>query len=131
MPPVPSLNVRSRKPRGGPLRLPAGGRRGRIPVWPLASVSPAELKLWRELWRTPQAVAWQRLGFTRVVARYARVLLVAEAGMEKEPMGEARQLEDRLGLTPKAMRTLLWTVEEETPEEDAVVVDASRWQRGA
>ena len=37
------------------------------------------------------------------------VLLKAEQ-MDKVALAEARQLEDRLGLTPKAMRMLLWTV---------------------
>jgi hypothetical protein len=61
------------------------------------------------LWATPQAVAWERLGWTRVVARYCRVALAAEV-LQKDALAEARQLEDRLGLTPKAMRLLLWTV---------------------
>jgi hypothetical protein len=66
-------------------------------------------QLWAELWATPQAVAWERHGWTRVVARYCLVALAAEA-LDKDAMSEARQLEDRLGLTPKAMRMLLWTV---------------------
>jgi hypothetical protein len=37
------------------------------------------------------------------------VLLKAEQ-MDKVALAETRQLEDRRGLTPKAMRMLLWTV---------------------
>jgi predicted ArsR family transcriptional regulator len=44
-----------------------------------------------------------------VVARYCRVVLVAE-GLNKDALAEARQLEDRLGLTPKSMRMLLWEI---------------------
>lgn len=65
--------------------------------------------MWRELWATPQAVEWERQSWTRVVARYVRCALAAEA-LDKDAMSEARQLEDRLGLTPKAMRLLLWTI---------------------
>ena len=94
----------------GVLVLPAEGRKGDTPDWPLpGAAEPAERKLWRDLWRTPQAVEWERQGWTRVVARYVRCALAAEH-MERDAMAEARQLEDRLGLTPKAMRLLLWTI---------------------
>jgi phytoene/squalene synthetase len=90
--------------------LPAGGREGDPPPWPLHE-DPHELEqaLWAQLWATPQAVAWQRHGWTRVVARYVRVALVAES-LNKDAMSEARQLEDRLGLTPKAMQMLMWQI---------------------
>lgn len=61
------------------------------------------------LWRTPHAVAWEELEWTRLVARYCRIVLAAEA-LVKEYLAEARQLEDRLGLTPKAMRMLMWEI---------------------
>jgi hypothetical protein len=108
MPPKPSP-VR-RNARVGPQVLPAEGRRGLAPNWPLSGgATSAEAHLWAELWATPQAVAWERLGWTRVVARYCMVVLAAET-LNKDALAEARQLEDRLGLTPKAMRLLLWTV---------------------
>jgi hypothetical protein len=37
------------------------------------------------------------------------VVLAAET-LNKDALAEARHLEDRLGLTPKAMRLLMWTV---------------------
>ena len=89
--------------------LPAGGRQGDVPAWPLELVNAAEMKIWHELWATPQAVAWERHGWIRVVARYCRVAVVAE-GLDKDALSEARQLEDRLGLTPKAMRMLMWQI---------------------
>jgi phage terminase small subunit len=42
-------------------------------------------------------------------------VILAEA-MGKDALSEARQLEDRLGLTPKAMRMLMWQV---APDEVA------------
>jgi hypothetical protein len=99
-----------RNPRSGPVVLPAEGRKGDAPAWPLQDAAfGAEIQLWRDLWATPQAVMWERHGWTRVVARYCRVAIAAE-DMDKDAMSEARQLEDRLGLTPKAMRMLMWTV---------------------
>jgi hypothetical protein len=100
-----------RNARGGPVKLPAEGRQGDPPPWPLDGFSDAEAEAWDELWHTPHAVAWERMGWTRTVARYCRVLLEAEEpGANPNVRAEARQMEDKLGLTPKAMRMLLWEV---------------------
>lgn len=107
--PAPKLTAVRRNSRVGTMKLPAEGRQGPAPKWPLSGRAP---KVWAELWATPQAVAWERLGWTRVVARYCRILLAAERPIPtaSAAMSEARQLEDRLGLTPKAMRMLLWEI---------------------
>lgn len=133
MPAAPKPDPVRRNARVGPLKLPAEGRKGSAPKFPLPKMSvlrweyedkrrfqvldpestearrEQELELWDQLWRTPQAVAWERLGWVRVVARYARLAVAAEE-LDKDALSEARQLEDRLGLTPKAMRLLLWEI---------------------
>lgn len=112
MPAAPKMDPVRRNARVGPLRLPAEGRDGAAPSWPLSGAEDDDCdarRVWDELWATPQAVAWERLGWTRVVARYARLVIAAER-LDKDAMSEARQLEDRLGLTPKAMRLLLWEI---------------------
>jgi len=82
-------------------------------VWPLdVKPSDRQRRLWAKLWRTPQAVAWERFEWSRVVARYVRVVLEAEDELDAKLLAEARQLEDRLGLTPLAMLRLRWTVAE-------------------
>lgn len=54
---------------------------------------------------------WERLGWLRTVGRYCRIMVEAEArGAHATVRAEARQLEDKLGLTPKSMRLLLWEV---------------------
>lgn len=68
-----------------------------------------EALLWRDLWRTPQAVAWERLGWYREVARYVRHTVMAELG-DLDAAKEARQWSDRLGLNPLAMLRLRWVV---------------------
>ena len=74
-------------------------------------MSVGEREAWSQLWATPQAVAWERLGWVRTVARYCRVMLEAEKrNAPAKALMEARQFEDRLGLTPKAMRLLLWEI---------------------
>jgi len=111
-PPKPAGQRRRRNAVPSTVRLPAAGRVGRAPRWPLAGSVPVEARaLWRSLWATPQAAAWERLGWTRVVARYALVLLAAEEpGAAASILGEARQLEDRLGLSPMSMLRLRWEV---------------------
>lgn len=84
-----------------------------MPVWPLDTPSRSEKALWATLWRSPQAVAWEKLGVERVVARYARVLLQAEADLTINLLIEARHLEDKLGLHPAAMIRLRWEIVDE------------------
>lgn len=92
-------------------RLPAEGRRGDPPAWPLDGPSDAERAVWREAWRTPHAVMWERLGHTRTVARFVRLLTAAEArGADARVLAEVRQLEDRLGLSPLALLRLRWEI---------------------
>lgn len=109
----PPPNPNRRRRNAGPVttKLPAEGRKGAPPAWPLGKPTKAAAALWAELWATPQAAAWERLGWTRIVARYVRVVLVAESSFAPVPlMAEVRQLEDRLGLTPMSMLRLRWEI---------------------
>lgn len=110
--PPPKPNPVRRNARSGPLQLPVEGRAGAPPVWPLAEEPDEdEAQAWAELWATPQAVAWERLGWTRTVARYCRIMVAGESrGASATLLAQISVLEDRLGLTPKAMRLLLWEV---------------------
>jgi hypothetical protein len=95
------------------VKLPAEGRKGAPPQWPLSRAKVAERELWVQLWATPQAAQWERLGVSaaRTVARYARLLVAAEKpGALASVQSEVRQMEDRLGLTPMAMLRLQWEV---------------------
>ncbi|MFG1839114.1 hypothetical protein ACGFH8_11845 [Micromonospora sp. NPDC049175] len=102
---------RGTRGRGG-VALPAGGRHGDPPPWPLPGrQSLDERRAWEQLWATPQAVAWEQLRWTRTVARYCRVMIAAEQpDASAALLAQATVLEDRLGLTPKSMRLLLWHV---------------------
>lgn len=98
---------------GGRLALPATGRSGPPPKWPLSGRPP---NVWSELWSLPQAVAWERLSLQRIVARYALKLLKSEkADAAASLCAEVRQMEDRLGLSAMAMLRLGWTVEDVSP----------------
>jgi hypothetical protein len=111
----PNPNAARRNARVGPVQLPKGGRKGAVPKWPLYDPpTEEERKAWRDLWRTPQAVVWERQEWTRFVARYCRVMIEAEKrGAKTQVRAEARQMEDKLGLTPKAMKLMMWEVVED------------------
>lgn len=116
----PALQPVRRNPRVGPVILPAEGRQGDPPKWPLpGTVGLAERDLWITLWATPQAVMWERLGAggIQVVARYCKLSTIGSLELDPRVLAEVRQLEDRLGLTPKAMRQLLWKISEDEVAE--------------
>ena len=102
-----------------PVRLPAEGRQGEAPPWPLpGDPSPAEGAAWAALWRTPQAVVWERHVWTRTLGRYCRVMVRAEQpDAQAALLAQVLALEDRLGIGPKALRMLLWEIvpDEVTP----------------
>jgi hypothetical protein len=116
-PPKPAdQRARRNKPPTAAVQLPPEGRQGDPPAWPLARKAAADMQLWRELWATPQAAAWDRMGggVVRVVARY--VVLTRAAAQDPRMFAEIRQLEDRLGLNPLFMRRLGWEI---APDEVA------------
>jgi hypothetical protein len=108
---------RRNAPIANTLKLPAEGRVGPTPEWPLL-LPPADqhLSVWREIWKTPMAVGWERLGWERAVAAYVLVTVEAEAMRSADVkiwislLAEARQHEDRLGLTPMALLRLRWEI---------------------
>lgn len=112
MPNPPKINPQRGSRGRGLMLLPPEGREGVPPAWPLPGRQvAAEREMWAQLWRTPQAVAWERLGWVRTVARYCRIAVLAESrDATAAVMAQALALEDRLGLTPKAMRLLLWQI---------------------
>lgn len=109
--------------------LPAEGRKGNAPAFPLEkwrdmekflpeadrnealakALDARELAVWREIWKTPQAVAWDKLGWRHDVGLYVRVLVSGERGNLKAA-GEARQWSDRLGLSQTALLRNRWKI---------------------
>ena len=110
-PPKPAGQRRRTNPTIAMTQLPSEGRQGEPPEWPLAATAAFDEDTWRDLWSTPQAAAWERLGVgtVRLVARYVVLLAEADVG-EPKAAAEVRQIEDRLGLSPLAMLRLRWEV---------------------
>jgi hypothetical protein len=80
-----------------------------------------ELGVWKELWRTPASEAWQRLKWNHEIGLYVRWLVLGEQG-DINAAKEARQLGDRLGLSPLAMLRLRW----EIPDDEVGARRSSR-----
>lgn len=117
-PPDPNALRRDRKDDGEWLTLPAGGRDGEPPEWPLSvPVAPPELvlrherelELWRSLWAKPQAVAWEKLGLEYEVGHLVRRMAEAEIPGSHTSTGTlVRQMMDSLGLTTPGLRSNRW-----------------------
>ena len=61
--------------------LPASGRAGEPPEWPLTEPTPRERVLWARWWRKPEALIWENDGSEDYVALTVRMF--AEAEVEK------------------------------------------------
>jgi hypothetical protein len=126
-PPKPAGERRRRNATVPMTALPVDGRKGRTPDWPLEGrPSRRESVVWRQQWRKPQAVAWERAAAFHDVAMYVRFLVRGEAG-DLDAAREARQWSDRLGLNPQAMLRLRW----EVSADEVAQVRSSRPARSA
>lgn len=113
-PPDPEALRRDRpSDKDGWTELPSEGRQGPAPKWPLCNLEDGltdrESALWTEIWGTPQAVAWERLGWRHEIAIYVRLMVLAEGG-QLSAAAELRQWSDRLGLNPAAMLRNRWRI---------------------
>ena len=126
-PPDPNALRRNRATdMAGWTTLPAEGRTGRPPRWPLEGQSPREKTLWRELWKRPQAIMWERLDQRYEVALFARNLARAETPMASVELQKVvRQYLDSLGLSVAGMLRNRWRLaEQQQPAAAAAPVTA-------
>jgi hypothetical protein len=139
-------------------KLPAGGRKGRIPKIPeWATLGANGAAFWKWAWSTPQAAGWDDGAHVTLVrramledsikalrtmdfgpfpndgfviggeldserlleyldgVRYVCRTLKALAGGEVNVMREARELDNTLGLNPKALAALRWEIISDSP----------------
>lgn len=80
------------------------------------TIRDSEKALWRQLWKTPQAVQWELQKWDREVAQYVRHKAAAELG-SMDDSKEARLRADALGLSPKGMRSLMWVIDHDQVAE--------------
>lgn len=111
--PAPDPNaLRRNRDAGEWLTLPAEGRKGKEPRWPLAGEpTPREAYLWRDFWKKPQAIAWQSNGQEYEVALLVRRYTEAEAPLASANLSTlVRQMMDSLGLTVPGLRSNRWRI---------------------
>lgn len=120
--PAPTSTDRSHKAKAnaeGWTTLPADGRDGPLPAWPLISPSDRELDLWERLWESPQAVMWETLHLDFEVASYVRLLVRAEAPRSSAIIwGQVKQVAESLGLSASGMARNRWTVASVNDDSD-------------
>lgn len=98
--------------------LPAEGRQGATPDWPLLGQSDRETELWDRLWKMPQALMWERYDQELEVALYVRRLAEAELPDSAVNLSTlVRQMADSLGLTSPGMRANRWRIDRPAEED--------------
>lgn len=110
--PAPDPNALARAhDKGEWIDLPAEGREGEPPEWPLSKPLKREGELWETMWRKPQAVMWEAQGQEFEVAIYVRRLCEAEKrGSAVNLSTLVRQMSDSLGLTTPGLRSNRWRI---------------------
>jgi hypothetical protein len=95
--------------------LPASGRTGRVPAWPLATATARERAVWKRLWKLPQAIEWEREHQHDVVALYVRRFVEAEEhGAPAALTNVVKQLAEGLGITKPGLLRNRWRIVDRT-----------------
>jgi hypothetical protein len=94
--------------------LPAEGCALSIPALPGgAEWTKHERKLWRNLWKSPQANEWDDSFLAAVAAYVKHASAVYEGSASAWQAQEMRHLGAQLGLTPAGMHQLGWVIRHE------------------
>lgn len=123
--PAPNPNALRRERDAGEWKvLPAEGRQGATPDWPLSEQTDRETELWNGLWEMPQALMWEQYRQHLEVAMYVRRLAEAEKPQSAVVLSTlVRQMADSLGLTTPGMRANRWRI---TADEAAAAPRSGR-----
>lgn len=131
-----SQKLRTNTPTYANVVLPGGGRKGRVPKPPTwVKLGDPGLAWWRWAWRTPQATQWDASAEPLVARRAGLEDQLWETHYDKDgnevpPTGSLLKaildLDDRLGLSPKALAQLRWVIDDgssQDEKDDAEVID--------
>ncbi|GIF08671.1 hypothetical protein [Actinoplanes siamensis] len=110
-PPDPNALRNERNDVAGWKVLPATGRPGPAPDWPLTPAGNRESWHWTRLWKTPQATQWEVLGQQVEVAIYVRRLVEVEQPGATASLGNhVLRLAEGLGLTIPGLLRNRWQI---------------------
>ena len=111
--PDPNALRRDRKDdQGSWTTLPAEGRIGAPPDWPLTRPTKRELAQWQREWARPQAVMWERDGQQEEVALYVRTLIASEAAPDPKLLPILLRQQEALGLSQPGLLRRRWKIAE-------------------
>lgn len=110
-------NDRKGVPGGDWITLPAAGREGDPPEWPLTRQSKRELALWQREWRRPQAIMWEQNGQDLEVALYVRSVVAAEkSNAPTNTRTLVKQQQEALGLSIPGLARNRWVIADVTAQ---------------
>jgi len=102
--------------------LPAAGREGDPPPWPLARPKKRELVLWADEWKRPQALMWEARGQALEVALYVRATALAESPKAiASDRALVLRLMDDLGVSSGGLAKNRWVIDDARREEPGPV----------
>lgn len=114
-PPDPNALRRDRGTDAAWTTLPASGRSGDPPAWPLELQTERERVLWGREWKRPQALMWERNGQEHEVALYVRCLVQSEDPDSPVSLRTlVRQMQEGLGLSIPGLARNRWVIAEAT-----------------
>ena len=112
--------------------LPAAGRQGPTPDWPLTRPTARELAIWTVEWKRPQAVMWEANHQETEVALYVRWLVKSEMRDATVNLGTlVKQLQEALGLSLPGLARNRWIIahSDQSTERPKVVAGTSTRER--
>lgn len=129
-PPNPHALRRDRSDDAEWLTLPAEGRKGETPPWPLTPESQREADLWHTFWLKPQATIWEERGLEFEVALFVRRFAEAEQRDASATLSTlVRQMMDSLGLSTQGLLRNRWRIGDS--EAPAAPAKGGRKPRGS
>lgn len=111
-PPPDPAALRRERDAGQWVHLPAAGRSGEPPAWPLSRPTARELALWALEWARPQALMWEVNGQALEVAMYVRTVRDAEkpkASVAARTL--VKQQQEALGLSLPGLARQRWIID--------------------
>jgi hypothetical protein len=113
--------VRRNSPTFGWVDLPSTGRDGPAPELPRGVRQWGKITrdAWEKLWASPQATQWDPTGRTLWAWAVCHHDLVQEEMKPAPLLAQMQSIEDRHGLSPKAMLQLRWRVVDVEPADAA------------
>lgn len=125
--PAPDRNaIRNGRAGADWIRLPASGRKGEPPAFPLPRSTKRERAIWADEWTRPQAIMWEASGQELEVAMYVRTLREAE-----QPKAAASlrtllvRMQEHLGLSQPGLARNRWVIVDDSAMAEAAAAGDS------